>query len=857
MAAKYLGDHVVSKFSFPNLDGQFRRFVSKEFQGLPQQKQRDALSKTLYELIQKSEDSHFVLPAVMEFIERVHLEKIVDQYHFNHFELWLNQHSGLSFGENYRIRSKIVGRFVPRDAYQIYFPIGMGKVHPGSHFVTAHNSPDLDTTVASFWGWVDAFGARVSEGLHIWNVPGGAPPAVEVDFLFYPFLGKEVFHLLAKNRAALSVSGLDLVTQNGVVQKVAADSAVALDLEKQGSSVIMVDEEGFYLGEWRGIDVENVRFVINLLNQCLRWYENNLNFRLVSFFAKEDLTKSDLQSFLAKMFQMKISECEPATEFSAKHQRLVEDYLVRVLKVSKGLNETFEGFARAMEAFGIADFQQFIDLATGFGKNGKLQETRSQIFTQLAQIIQALDKAIYAIRQYVDKLGVALSVKSVVLGMAPHQVSYRAELDEIRSKLDHFPYVTVTSPEGEGKSYPLGVIHASDLYKTTLGTVTLRDFCNREETKISPFLEVISVIDHHKSSLLTSAPPVAFITDAQSSNALVAQMSFSITDQYSTGGMSTKEIEDQIASLKLESPSSKRVLQRLLQKSLNAKKEGGFFVAPEREMVEYLQFLYAILDDTDLLTKISTRDVECIASLLNRMKSLSLRQEVEVLNFDEISPGRGFAKAAAKKILQNGDMYSLYSKIYASKEIAAAENLRLCVSGKPSTVFADTKEQNGCCRVGQTKLFAKNIPEFEKHVMEIRRIWLADAQRVYHNKSEVDLHLHMVSTIAGAEELYSGSEGKYQHEDEIWFWIPQSETAAAHLKSFLNAFRSSPQVIQNKMEVDFLGDNSEELKQIFTESFIPVSCKKADKKTPIAVLRFRAGTINSRKAMISPYLPIL
>ena len=60
----------------------------------------------------------------------------------------------------------------------------------------------------------------------------------------------------------------------------------------------------------------------------------------------------------------------------------------------------------------------------------------------------------------------------------------------------------------------MGVVHGVDLHKNILGTVTLRDFCNREEIKIPSYLDVISVIDHHKSSLNTSSPPMAIIADA-------------------------------------------------------------------------------------------------------------------------------------------------------------------------------------------------------------------------------------------------------------------------------------------------------------------------------------------------------
>ena len=85
-----------------------------------------------------------------------------------------------------------------------------------------------------------------------------------------------------------------------------------------------------------------------------------------------------------------------------------------------------------------------------------------------------------------------------------------------------------------------------------------------------------------------------------------------------------------------------------------------YYVSPEREMIEYLHFVYAILDDTDLLTKVSRMDVECMASLLNRLKSLMLKKEVEIVNFDDIKEDADFTEKAAQRLLQNEDFIKLH-----------------------------------------------------------------------------------------------------------------------------------------------------------------------------------------------------
>jgi hypothetical protein len=737
----------------------------------------------------------------------------------------------------------------------------MGKMYPGSHFVTAHASPDLDTTVASFWGWMDAFSARVSKGIHVWNVPGGKGPAqAETDLLFFSIFGPSVFEVLSKHRTALSISGIDLVTQQGVAEKRLEDSILDIDPDSSSNAIVLVDKNGGYLGEWRSTDVDRVRSVVNLLNQCLRWYENYLHVQLIALFAEEKLSKDQLQAFFKTMQEMTFDECLPAKEFSSAQRKAADSYLMKVLHVSKGMKSSFSDFAKALAKRHLFEFEEFSKLSMKteqiFDKTGRVTLDRATLFQYLTQVISSLEKAVYAIREYVDRLEVALEIKSEVFGLSPHHVNYRADLEEIRSKIDNQPYLTVTESGKEGDLFSLGVIHATDLFKTSLGTVTLRDFSNREETKIPPYLDVISILDHHKSQMVTASPSVSRISDAQSANVLVAQISFAISDPFSSGGMNQEEIASQIKEVQknLESPSNKRILQRLLKRELAQKTP--YFVSPEREIIEYLQCLYAILDDTDLLSKVSDMDVKCVAEILNRLKSLISKKEVEIIHLDNLAHDETFARKAADRILQNEDMYSLYSKVYAAKEEAVEKNLILASQVKKSNLFADTKEQNGCCRVGQTKLFSRNFSTFTGYEKAIREKWLTLAQKVHEEHPEIDFHLHMISTIPGAEELYAGKSEEFSHQDELWLWIPQTEVATEHLKNFLSAF--SPSVTNNPMEVEFLGSNAAELVQIFKESFHAIPAKNSSQEgMSIAVLRYKAGSLNSRKSMISPYLPTI
>lgn len=857
-----LGDFLPQKAKFSGIEAFFKEFESKEFKALIDRKRSERVNRSLLELIQREPESAFLLPAVLEYVERIDREKILHHYTFTSFELWLNQFSDLSFEENYRIRAKIAGKWVERSDYQVFFPIGMGKIYEGTHFVTAHKSPDLDTTIASFWGWLDAFAARVGNGLHIWNLPGGPPSSqIEIEWIFRSFFGVAAFTHLAKTRSALSLTGNDLMTQRGILYRAPADSIGGIDHERGHNAVVIVDEVGFYLGDWRDFDVEGVRQVIILLSSCLRWFENHLHLELISLLAKVDLQYSHIPPFLERLFGMKVRDCEPAMELGGKQKKQVADFLSKVLDIREEWEITFEQLGIRLARLSQVPFEGVGQLASAMGElfdaKGRLLEERPRIFAFLEKAIGGLHDAIYKIRLRLERLDIALKTKGEVFGHHPTFVTVRADVEEIRNKMASYPYLTVVYPD-HGKLFPVGVIQAIDLRKNILGTVSLRDFCNREEMTIPSYLDVISVIDHHKSQLTTFSPPLAIIADAQSSNVLVAERSFLINDRYSLGGQTEEQIERQIQEHNQEHTLlATRLLQRLFKRKIAAQKKGPFAVHPDREFMEYLHFLYGILDDTDLLSKVSDFDIVCVASLLNRLKSLTLRREVEIISLDDLARDQNFSEKAAERILRNEDMYSLYKKVYVHREKEVEQNIAFAAKGEPSNLFADTKEQNGCCRVGQTKMFVNNIPLFFKHADVIRRVWFAAAMQVRKEKPEIDLHLHMISTIVSAEEVYKGKPSAYSHKDELWIWVAQEEIAVEHLKRFLSAFQSSPGLKKQSLEVEFLGSNGEELALIFRESFFEIPFQFSKRDLPIAILRFQAGSLNSRKAMVSPFLPSL
>lgn len=863
---RLLGDAHFKRASFSDLDAVFKQFQAKEFKELIDRRKSEWVNRVLLELIQKEQEPCFLLPAVLEYAARVDAEGLVSDYTFASFEFWLNQFSRLSFEENCRVRGKIAGKWIDRGEYQVLFPIGMGKIYPGTHFVTAHKSPDLDTTVASFWGWLDAFAARVGNGLHVWNLPGGPPGSqIEIELIFREMFGSAVFSHLPKTRTALAVTGKDLATQQGFQRKTVSDSLASVDREGEQGAIAIVDSDGFYLGDWLDADMESVRHVLNALSSCLRWFENELHVKLVSFFSQGEPSDAGIAPFFRGLFEMKVAECEPALEFTSAQRRETERFLKELLGCSHGLASTFEELGQSLAKLCKATFLSGKDLISSmkkaglFDRSGRLVEDRPNMFHYLEKTVQALHASIQKIRQRLEHFDLALSMKHLVLEKSSSFATVRAEVEEMRNKIGSHPFLTIAYPD-QGRFYPVGMVTAAELRKTSLGTVSLRDFSNREEMTIPPYLEVISIVDHHKSTLSTSSPALAVIGDAQSSNTLVAQLAFELNDRYALSGMSKESIEKQLAAIhgSDHSLSASRLARRLLQRRIASERKGSHFVHPDREFAEYLHFLYAILDDTDLLTKVTVLDVEVAASLLNRLKSIVCKQEMEIVHFDDLPRDKHFAKKAAERLLRTEDLYSLYRKVYQYREKEVDQNISLCAARKPSNFFADTKEQNGCCRVGQTKIFASNVASFESKADEIRRIWVEMAKKAHKDNREINLHLHMISTVVSAEEVYGTGPKRYSHRDELWIWHAPDEAGVEHLKSFLSAFQNSPGLQSNMPQVEFLGPNAAELSQIFRESFLASELKtapKPDPSLPIAILRYKPGSLNSRKAMISPFLP--
>lgn len=840
----------------------YEEFDSPDFKKIPIIEKHNKISRTLFKAIQKEEGQVFLLPKVISFI--TYARKFLDTYHLTSFEFWLNHQIDISEEEKHVVRGKIVGKLIPRSQYQNFFPIQSSSYFNGSHYSYGHISPDLDTTVASFACFLAAFGARVGDGRHHWVLPGGPPQDVmEIEFFFKKSLGEEVFSVIGSSSKKFLITALDLVKETNIHRKQGSTLTYDIDTDRGKEPVILIDERGCYIGDWRSIDIDPVRSIIERFKGFLAEYQYKFAASMISLFSEENVDQSEWTVFLQKQFLNKFSECFCAKELVEKQRVLLDKFMKEVLFLSQGLEATMGDFFAVAKSFGFSEFQDKLEslkTSSFFDRKGALTENRPLLFKKLEEVFLLEKKAFTRFFQFIDSLEAAMEIKKKVLQRESNFISHLAELDEIVHAIKSYNYLTVNYQEN-GNQYPIGVIYAEDVKRKVIATTSWNDFSNPQETDFKEGVELISYIDHHKSNLVTPRPALGIVRgDAQSSNSIVARINFEINDRYSTGGMKLEEIEKAIAKLSagVHTKQQVRLLERLLKKKSAALSKGELYVSVERETLEYLQYIFAMLDDTDLLTKVTEYDVDTMASLLNRLKSIMTCDEVEVIHFDDLCRNEvDFPKKAAKKILQTPDLYSLYGAIYKAKEEAIDQILLLTGEGKETHFFQDTKILGslGHAAVGQFKHFAKNEKNLRRHISGIRNAFIERSKKLYESKPDILLHMMMISTVASAEELFSDSFEKPNYKDEIWFWIPHDKRAEHYFQNFLTDFVKSPKAEKQQLEVELFGNKSHYesiFKYVFSHK--PISIIHAHDKLDMAVLKVEVGSIKSRKSDIAANL---
>lgn len=816
----------------------YNQLQSKALEEVSSFEKHRFIGNILLEEIKAAPVEDFIFPAIIDFITEVRAS-ILPTYTFNSFEIYLDNYSNLSAKEALYLRGKVVGRFIPRSEYQAFFPIGMGGTYKGSHFSVAHFSPDVDTVIASFHGFLDAFAAKVGTGIHYWQVPCGPPAeSIEIENLFFKALGEKVFDVCVKKSRDLFITSLDLVSQDRLVVKKMSDSSVGSEHERMENSVIVTSEKGEYFADWRAVDFDEVRRVVNNFVMVLRSFEKSLYMAAVEFLLK----KGNFSEKAKEIMDRELSTFFPKDSLDILSMERQNLFLKQVLNHSAGVKTSVKSFLLASAHFKEL-YKSLISIEKG---------------SQIEKGLQLLDKAFEGYFTYLDTLEIAIAVKRKVLKITPVTISHLDDYETIVEKMGDFPHLTVVYEE-KNMLTPLGAIHAKDLKKGSLATVSIRDFSNNEEMDRADYIDIISCIDHHKSNLKTTNPSRLIVSDAQSANSIIARMNMTINEKYCTGGYSSKDIETQMQDLNgaLDNPSNMRIMRRLLAKKEALMKKGMHFISKDKIFLDYYHFLFAILDDTDLLTKVTAYDVYVVRDLLNKMKSLMLHREVEIVHFDNLdTESDAFASNAAKKLLQTHDLYSLYNANYRKRELKIDEMLKKATTTMEKAFFQDTKVLSKHAQVGQCKLFTSNHVIFNKKRADIQKYWIKRCTEAASKNSDLNIFVFMVSTIDSAEDLFSGaSAGQGSIKDEIWITcIDGDRSGFEKAKKFLFNLLKSPKVFPQQVQVNLFGTlgNLKEATSKVSARMKVVSSVKG--KTPLAEVLVDLKSIKSRKSDIAPYL---
>ncbi len=865
-----IGQNIPAPRSFADIDQIFTELDSPKFREKSSIERNKIVNKTLTDLIMKAPRGSFLLREICDYLERMTKSSLLDgHYNLSAYERWLNQHSGLSYEENRLIRGKIVGRYIPRDEYQQLFPIGGDRIHPNCHTVTAHNPPDLDSTTASFVGWLDAFACRVGSSLHIWNVPQGEPGEL-ISKLFNDIFGKPLFQRVAKDKTMISPTAMELVRQDRLIRVSGETSIRDFQHNRHENHIMLVNGDGYYIGDWRVTDVDSVGRVQRLLNICVNSYEKRLVTDLSALLASSPLRRQDFTALSEALLLRRISEFGGQLQrYSGDEMQLLDKYLRVVLGVESGCNAHMADFFVVMDRRAGSNFASFVEnfnifiAPESWNAEGGLALSPERLFQAFNATYTALSESTGRYRSYCDRLDVAMAVKRDVLGHRPNYVSTKSDIAEIQDKIKDYQHVAVCFADSAARLVPVGVIHRDDLEEPVQGTLSLRDFLNHDEIKIASTVAVISAIDHHKSTMHSKQCMTITIADVQSANVLVAERSFYLNDLYSTRGQSKDSIEAQIRDLAVaggDEPSQLRLLERLTRKRLALSRAGNsFFVSPEREFTEYLLLFNAIVDDTDLFQKCGWRDLDCVCQLINRMKSILLGREVEILDVSHYPRVGKYLRQAIRDILVDPDAYSFYRAIFSHRQgvmdrwMLVPEQLVCC--------FEDRKIQNEFCAVSQHKLFPGNREVFTQRRAEILAFWLELSSDLRRKNGSVDFFLHMTSTIPGADEAYLGRMPDTSEEDEIWITVDQSsDQGLARLRHFLSMVKSSTKYNSVRLRSTIEGRPGAQ-RDAMVANFhqaLPahnLSISDSPYQRPVLVFRFIQGSMNSRKADVTPYLP--
>ncbi|RDB31327.1 hypothetical protein [Candidatus Similichlamydia laticola] len=763
--------------------------VKVQMAKVPLEERFPCLSRLLYRWIVSIPHPVFLLPSLLALLRQVNESGLLDRTcHFLDWERWLLFESSSTLEEELDVRSKIVGKKALRETYQTYFPIGSGRFYKGPHYVVAHPSPDLDTLVCSFWGWLDAFGAKVCDRLHIWCIPAGKVNPTD-QALFDSLLGKGHVTLLSIRRSSLEPEALEL-SSPCLIRSWEEDL-----FSEMASYTLLVNDQGRYVGEWSTVDTENFYSAVMPLIHLLESFEIQMRSNLLLCFSEEDPGHS-LKALFDSSQGKSLQEQVVFQHYSPATQRRLSLLFEKLFLIS--IDATMGDLGSKLDGLGIKSLSQFFKnlehlLRHDFSK----METRLLI-TKIRETLSPLETVSETCLAFLKKGRSALCIKESVWQDEKRWVTPETPLRQLEElfQVKGSPLSLVRLNQ-KGEPLPLGYLERERVQSTMCGTLSLRDFSDRKDLHASPKLDVISVIDHHKTCISTTAPSFLLTANVQACSVLLEELEQAFSFQQTCSE--------------------------------------GMYTHPERAHLFAISLLAAVFDDTDLLAKGQKRDCLAVHRLLEQLRG-------EQQNWDK---GASLTEIK-KKLLATHAAFEIYSKFFELRQNNTEKAIVSAASGTSFDLFQDTK--GGDTLMGQSKLFWDNWKTLRANREKVMLQWV----RFCLSKSPTALFYgHIVSTLLNARQITAQEDHPKDHQDQLWL----TGKSPVALRDFLYLLYEN-ELANQEIKIELINGNILETESHpilkSCQDILHQSIQEIDQ--PILVLHFPAGKLNSRKASVAPYI---
>ncbi|WP_157952649.1 hypothetical protein, partial [Candidatus Similichlamydia epinepheli] len=359
--------------------------------------------------------------------------------------------------------------------------------------------------------------------------------------------------------------------------------------------------------------------------------------------------------------------------------------------------------------------------------------------------------------------------------------------------------ISLIALNDKNHSIPIGCIERDRVRFVGSGTVTLRDFSNRFEADVANHLDIISVVDHHKTSLETSTPTLFCTADVQACSVLLQELEESFIRN-----------QDQ--------------------------EEDETYIHHDRTSLYSFSLLASIFDDTDLLAKAKRRD--CLA----------VRRLIEQFTGSDLIWVKGRPLSEIKQqILSHPSAFSIYSKFFDLRKKNIEKAIKDAGHYRSFELFSDTKIQGAGILVGQSKLFLANWEELVKLRAQVIKQWILFCEKKY---PEAFFSCHLMGTMLSSEQILKGKGHQENHKDQLWLTGKSQKKIELFLKNLLEE-----ELHPKEIEIELINGCllSEKFPLLsFCQKITQSSVREIDQC--LLTIHFPAGKLNSRKSSLTPHM---